>query len=81
MAVTIHSCLSGQHLVDHPLVPVYYSVNSTSTFDDTLRNTTLLFDALTEWITQKEGLLVSGPGNTFGLESVSFTSDCLIEGS
>ncbi|PFH47149.1 GMC oxidoreductase [Amanita thiersii Skay4041] len=56
----------GKRLVDHTLVPNYYSVNSTSTFDDVFRNQTVFNQDLNEWMSAKTGLFTDSPGNTFG---------------
>ncbi|KAK0494793.1 aryl-alcohol-oxidase from pleurotus Eryingii [Armillaria luteobubalina] len=54
----------GQHLVDHPAVAIYYRVNSNSTFDKYLRNSTLFAEELEHWEKTRQGLFVDSPGNT-----------------
>ncbi|KAK0226303.1 aryl-alcohol-oxidase from pleurotus Eryingii [Armillaria fumosa] len=54
----------GQHLMDHPAVAVYYTVNSNSTFDKYLRNSTLFAEELEHWEKTRQGLFVDSPGNT-----------------
>lgn len=54
----------GQRLADHPLVPNYFSVSSTGTWDQVLRNGSLFNDTLGEWISTRQGLFVDSPGNT-----------------
>ncbi|KAG7449763.1 aryl-alcohol-oxidase from pleurotus Eryingii [Guyanagaster necrorhizus] len=54
----------GQHLTDHPAIPIYYAVNSNSTFDRYLRNDTLFAEELGHWEQTHQGLFVDSPGNT-----------------
>jgi len=56
----------GQNLIDQPQVPSYFFVNSTSTFDDIVRNTTLTGQALQLWNSTGQGLLVDSPSGTQG---------------
>lgn len=56
----------GHNLTDQPLVPSYFFVNSTKTFDDMLRNATLAGEDLELWNTTGQGLLVDSSSNTQG---------------
>lgn len=56
----------GQHLTDHPLLASYWSVNSNNTFDDMLRNTTLLNAEMVQWEQSKTGLFSASPVNSIG---------------
>ena len=56
----------GQHLADHPLMAIYFSVNSTNTFDDVICNATLFGQVLDQWTTTHQGLFVDFPGTTQG---------------
>ena len=56
----------GQNLHDHPIMANYFVVNSTKTFDDVLRNTTLSAAGLELWQTNKSGLFADAPVNTMG---------------
>ncbi|RDB19313.1 Pyranose dehydrogenase 1 [Hypsizygus marmoreus] len=56
----------GRNLVDHPLVPNYFSVNSDKTFDAVLRDPTIFAGKLQEWASSGQGLFVDSPGNTQG---------------
>ncbi|KAF9267060.1 alcohol oxidase [Marasmius fiardii PR-910] len=57
--VLVNSTHVGKNLADHPLLSVYYNVNSTNTFDDALRNKTLEGEWLEQWDTNKTGLMVN----------------------
>ncbi|KAF9254618.1 alcohol oxidase [Marasmius fiardii PR-910] len=54
----------GKHLADHPLLPVYYEVNSNSTFDPVLRSDTLIPPLLEQWENNRTGLLVVPVGGS-----------------
>ena len=56
----------GQHLADHPLMAIDFSVNSTNTFDDVIRNATLFGQIFDQWATTHQGLFVDFPENTQG---------------
>ncbi|THV00444.1 aryl-alcohol oxidase-like protein [Dendrothele bispora CBS 962.96] len=56
----------GKHLADHPLLPNYFSVNSSNTFDEVLRNSSLFNETLDEWMASGQGLFVDPPANTIG---------------
>lgn len=53
----------GEHLQDHPLMSAYFTVDSNSTFDDLLRNATILEAALAQWMSNHSGILANAPGN------------------
>lgn len=56
----------GKNLTDHPMMPNYFLVNSTQTFDNLLRNSSVFGATLTQWLNTKQGLFVDSPGNTQG---------------
>lgn len=68
----------GNHLADHPLVPNYFSVSSTDTWDDVLRNASILNDTLGEWIGTRQGLFVDSPGNTVAFMRLPPNSSALV---
>ncbi|KAL0064294.1 hypothetical protein AAF712_008738 [Marasmius tenuissimus] len=58
----------GKHLADHPLVTVYYEVNSNTSFDPVLRSeSTMMPPLLEQWGSNRTGLM-AGPatGGTAG---------------
>ena len=63
ISTLINNSAVGEGLSDHPLVPLYYQVNSTATWDIVLRNTSVFNDDLGEWMTSHTGLFVDTPGN------------------
>ncbi|KAK7054492.1 hypothetical protein VNI00_003690 [Paramarasmius palmivorus] len=54
----------GANLTEHPLVLSVFSVNSTETFDDVLRNTTLAGELLEQWQRNKTGVYALSPGGS-----------------
>ncbi|KAK1231420.1 hypothetical protein PQX77_005463 [Marasmius sp. AFHP31] len=49
----------GKHLADHPLLAIYYEVNSNSSFDPVLRSeSTMIPPLLEQWESNRTGLLV-----------------------
>lgn len=54
----------GVGLSDHPLVPLYYEVNSNATWDIVLQDDSVFNADLSEWMANKTGLFVNSPGNT-----------------
>ncbi|KAF9259582.1 hypothetical protein L218DRAFT_874403 [Marasmius fiardii PR-910] len=56
--VVVNSTEVGRNLADHPLLSLYY-VNSTNTFDDVLRNSTLEGQWLEQWDANRTGLMVN----------------------
>lgn len=52
----------GKHLQDHPFVANYFTVNSTTTFDTTLRNKTVFNTQLAEWRATRGGPFSDGLG-------------------
>lgn len=54
----------GQNLTDQPLLPSYFVVNSTKTFDDESRNATIASEDLELWNTTGQGLFVDSQSNT-----------------
>ncbi|KAF8886161.1 aryl-alcohol-oxidase from pleurotus Eryingii [Infundibulicybe gibba] len=61
----------GQHLQDHPIVPNYFTVNSTGTFDPVLRSPSLQAQDLQQWNSSRTGLFSDPPGNTIGFGRVN----------
>ncbi|OSD00960.1 GMC oxidoreductase [Trametes coccinea BRFM310] len=57
----------GQNLQDHPIMSNYWVVNSNNTFDDVLRNTSILNADLAQWNTSKTGLFGNAPANAVAL--------------
>lgn len=51
----------GQNLQDHPIMSNYFFVNSNNTFDDVLRNTSILDADLALWMRNHTGLFSDGP--------------------
>ncbi|KAJ6608666.1 aryl-alcohol-oxidase from pleurotus Eryingii [Mycena sp. CBHHK59/15] len=66
----------GQNLTDHPLLPNYFYINSTATFDDILRNSTAFAAALSKWNTTKQGPLVIPSATTMAF--MRFDADSAI---
>ncbi|EIM83224.1 aryl-alcohol oxidase-like protein [Stereum hirsutum FP-91666 SS1] len=62
----VNSTQVGRNLQDHPLLPNQFSVNSTDTFDEVLRNTTMLNGQIAEWNNTKTGPLVNTLTNSIG---------------
>lgn len=56
----------GQHLQDHPILSNYWTVASNSTFDDVLRNTSILEADLARWEANRTGLFADSPVNSIG---------------
>ena len=51
----------GRNLQDHPLLTSYWSVASNNTYDDMLRDSTILNTDLTQWKNNRTGRLVDSP--------------------
>ncbi|KAJ7152972.1 alcohol oxidase [Mycena filopes] len=56
----------GQNLSDHVLLGASWLVNSTKTFDEANRNSTLFAEQLEEWNTTRMGPFVDNPGSQLG---------------
>lgn len=57
----------GQNLQDHPILSNYFSVNSNfTTWDNVLRDTSVLTSDLTQWQTSGTGLFANPPGTSLG---------------
>lgn len=54
----------GSNLADHPLVPLYYEVNSQATWDSVLQDSDVFNADLGQWMANHTGLFVDSPGNT-----------------
>ncbi|KAK7459558.1 hypothetical protein VKT23_009540 [Stygiomarasmius scandens] len=70
--------IKGKNLCDHPLLPTYYEVNSTDTFDGVLRDPLVAAGALAQWTLERKGVLSSAPSNVIGFLRVP---DDLLEGT
>ncbi|CDO78115.1 Aryl-alcohol oxidase [Trametes cinnabarina] len=57
----------GKNLQDHPIMSNYWVVNSNNTFDDVLRNTSILDADLAQWTANKTGLFGNAPANAVAL--------------
>lgn len=62
----VHSPDVGKHLQDHPIMSNYWLVNSTNTFDDVIREPSILNANLAQWMTNHTGLFANGPANAVG---------------
>ncbi|KAJ8517245.1 hypothetical protein ONZ45_g5546 [Pleurotus djamor] len=67
----------GQNFTDHPMVPNYYLVNSTKTFDIILRDESVFGTTLGEWMSNGTGLFVDSPANTLGFMRLPSNSPVL----
>ncbi|KAK7435070.1 hypothetical protein VKT23_019878 [Stygiomarasmius scandens] len=56
----------GKNLADHPFLFTYYRVNSNTTFDDVIRNSTLFQQTLDVWTNERKGLFSTSPTSTLG---------------
>ncbi|KAJ7693362.1 alcohol oxidase, partial [Mycena rosella] len=65
----------GKNLTDHPFLRMSWLVNSTKTFDDAERNTTLAADELYQWNTTRTGLLVDPTTSQLGWLRLPETQD------
>ncbi|KAG7088841.1 hypothetical protein E1B28_012796 [Marasmius oreades] len=55
----------GRNLMEHPLLSVYYTVNSNNTFDDVIRDPSAASVLLEQWKNNRTGLMVlPAAGNT-----------------
>ncbi|KAK7685401.1 hypothetical protein QCA50_011264 [Cerrena zonata] len=54
----------GAHLADHPLVANYFKVSSEGTWDNVLRDGSVLGANMGQWQSSRQGLFVDSPGNT-----------------
>lgn len=64
----------GAGLVDHPMVANYFQVSSNGTWDDVLRDNSLIGAKLTQWQTSRQGLFVDSPANTQGYQRLPANS-------
>ncbi|THU84161.1 hypothetical protein K435DRAFT_870561 [Dendrothele bispora CBS 962.96] len=65
-AVLVAQSADGKHLVEQPLVPTYYSVNSNRTFDETIRQPDLFASTLELWEDERKGLFSTSSANVIG---------------
>jgi len=56
----------GQNLQDHPLLSNYFTVNTNTTWDDVLRDPSILGADLAQWSTTGQGLFANAPGGSLG---------------
>jgi choline dehydrogenase-like flavoprotein len=56
----------GANLIDHVLACPTFSVNTTLTYDDVLRNATVAAETLQQWNTTMQGQYVDGVANQLG---------------
>ena len=54
----------GQGMQDHPLVPMYFPVNSNQTFDQVFGNPAVFAALEAQWNASRIGILTDSPGNT-----------------
>lgn len=59
----INNSAVGQGLSDHPLIPLYYTVNSNRTWDIVLQDNDVFNADLGQWMASHTGLFVDTPGN------------------
>ncbi|KAF5350327.1 hypothetical protein D9758_012818 [Tetrapyrgos nigripes] len=64
--VVVNSPDVGKNVRDHPLLELYFSVNSNDTYDDALRDADLQTTLLNQWFASKTGLFADTPVNTLG---------------
>ena len=69
----------GQHLQDHPILPNFWSVFSTGTYDDLMRNASLLGADIAQWQSTHTGRLVDTPVVSLGFSRLSANSTLLRE--
>ncbi|KAK7689613.1 hypothetical protein QCA50_007406 [Cerrena zonata] len=67
----------GTGLVDHPMVANYFQVSSNGTWDDVLRDNSLLGSTLGQWQSSRQGLFVDSPANTQGYQRLPAGSSAL----
>ena len=56
----------GKNLKDHPIMSNYFTVNSTNTPDDIVRNSTILNGFLNQWMANRTGPLTDSPATGVG---------------
>lgn len=67
----------GAHLSDHPLVANYFQVSSEGTWDNVLRDGSVLGANMGQWQTTRQGLFVNSPGNTQSYQRLPADSPAL----
>ncbi|KAI0777900.1 aryl-alcohol-oxidase from pleurotus Eryingii [Irpex lacteus] len=53
----------GRGLVDHPMIPLYFKTNSTTTWDPVIQDTNVFNADLAQWQANKTGLFVDSPAD------------------
>jgi choline dehydrogenase-like flavoprotein len=56
----------GANLSDHTLLPNLFSVRGTDSFDHVLRDSVQVNAQVTDWVTNKTGMLINNVVNNFG---------------
>ncbi|KAJ9609393.1 hypothetical protein H2200_005720 [Cladophialophora chaetospira] len=64
----------GRGMQDHPLVPMYFHVNSNQTFDHVFGNVSVLAALEAQWNASHTGILTNSPGNTQGFMRIPANS-------
>ncbi|KAI0083905.1 aryl-alcohol-oxidase from pleurotus Eryingii [Irpex rosettiformis] len=59
----ISNPLVGAGLVDHPMIPLYFTTNSTTTWDPVLQDTNVFNGDLERWQENQTGLFVDSPAD------------------
>ncbi|KAF9265658.1 aryl-alcohol oxidase-like protein [Marasmius fiardii PR-910] len=62
----VQSAGVGKNFQDHPLLPVQWFANSTTTLDNVVRNATLADELVEQWATTRTGQLVDVGSNLIG---------------
>ncbi|KAI0339212.1 aryl-alcohol oxidase-like protein [Trametopsis cervina] len=67
-SVGIHTLVDspdiGTGFQDHPLIPMWFTTTSQSTWDPVLQDTDVFNDDLQQWLSNRTGLFVDTPANT-----------------
>ncbi|KAJ4345923.1 uncharacterized protein N0V89_012059 [Didymosphaeria variabile] len=58
----------GQNLTDHPLIPVYWTVQRNTTVDPILQNQTIFAENLRQWNQTGQGPMVDSYGNIMAFQ-------------
>ncbi|KAI0684460.1 hypothetical protein BC835DRAFT_1409160 [Cytidiella melzeri] len=60
----VNNSAVGQGLADHPMIPMWYTTNATTTWDPVLQNSTVFNADLNQWLASQTGLFVDSPADT-----------------
>ena len=63
----------GANLADHPVLANYFQVERNDTWDDVLRDSSIMEQKLGQWQSSKQGLFTDSPANTIAF--VRFPAD------